>query len=145
MRTMYPAWIFYFRWRLIAVASWILKSLIKSWASPLCPARASHRKIMQYFSTYPFDKFLEDFCLPRFWQVFIVDICGSMLFLSPDTRALLPTLLCWLGLLSMIKSHCPCRFGPDRAKAILKCVRIDCAKNCPSIFSYTFFRTTPFP
>ena len=27
MRTMYPAWIFYFRWRLIAVASWILKSL----------------------------------------------------------------------------------------------------------------------
>ena len=24
---MYPAWIFYFRWRLIAVASWILKSL----------------------------------------------------------------------------------------------------------------------
>ena len=27
LRTMYPAWIFYFRWRLIAVASWILKSL----------------------------------------------------------------------------------------------------------------------
>ena len=66
-------------------------------------------------------------------------------FLSPDTRALLATLLCWQGSLSMIKSSCPCHFGPDRAKAILKCVRINCVKNCPSIFSYTSSRTTPFP
>ena len=66
-------------------------------------------------------------------------------FLSPDTRALLATLLCWQGSLSMIKSSCLCHFGPDRAKAILKCVWINCVKNCPSIFSYTSSRTTPFP